>query len=78
MFLPFSIVFDNFLGATYTKRFRDWYYTGAYNFSVENSRCFQGIFKNKFKNFKVKVPKHEISNFDQNFTIRERLRDFSF
>ena len=45
-------------------------------FSVENSRCFQGIFKDKFKNFKVKVPKHEISNFDQKLTIRERLRNF--
>ena len=30
-------------------------------FSVENSRCFQGIFKDKFKKFKVKVPKHEIT-----------------
>ena len=45
-------------------------------FSVENSRCFQGIFKDKRKNVKDNVPKHEISNFDQNFTIRERLRDY--
>ena len=42
----------------------------------KNSRCFQGIFKDKFKNFKVKVPEHEVNNFDQNITIRERLCDF--
>ena len=55
------------------------YYRVRTIFSVENSRCFQGIFKDKFKNFKVNVTEHEINNFDQNITtIRERLRDFFF